>query len=80
VVAPSIRTLGASLRLPSQGVLSGSHVARDLPPFAIDALRPSTNDFGPAPFGSRIDVIQPVEHAVMGRDRLRISIKPKQHP
>jgi hypothetical protein len=58
----------------------GPHVARDLPPFAVDALRPSSSDFGPAPVGSRVDVIVPVEHAVLGRDRVRLSIKPKQHP
>ncbi len=79
IKAPPIRTLSATIRLPSQGVLLGSHVARDLPPFALDALRPSTSDFGPAPFASRFDVIMPVEHAVVGRDRLRLSIKPKQH-
>jgi len=77
---PPIRTLAATLRLPAQGVLHGSHVAGDLPPFAIDALRPSTNDYGPAPFGARLDVLLPVEHAVLGRDRVRISVKPKQHP
>lgn len=80
VKAPPIRSLGASLKLPSQGVLLGPHVARDLPPFALDALRPASSDFGPAPFASRLDVVTPVEHAVLGRDRLRISIKPKQHP
>ncbi len=80
IAAPPVRSLGASLRLPSQGVLMGPHVARDLPPFAVDALRPSSSDFGPSPLGARVDVIVPVEHAVLGRDRVRLSIKPKQHP
>jgi hypothetical protein len=80
VKGPPIRTLAASLRLPAQGVLHGAHVASDLPPFAVDALRPSTNDYGPAPFGARLDVLMPVEHAVVGRDRVRVSVKPKQHP
>lgn len=80
IKAPSIRTLAASIRLPSQGLLLGPHVARDLPPFALDALRPSTSDFGPAPFVSRLDVVVPVEHAVVGRDHVRLSIKPKHHP
>jgi len=80
VPSPPIRSLGASIRLPSQGVLHGTHVASDLPPFALDALRPSTNDYGPAPFGARLDVLMPVEHAVVGRDRVRVSVKPKQHP
>jgi hypothetical protein len=77
---PPIRTLAATIRLPSQGVFHGAHVANELPPFALDALRPSTNDYGPAPFGARLAFIVPVEHAVLGRDRVRLSIKPKQHP
>ena len=80
IAAPPIRSLGASLRLPSQGVLMGAHVARDLPPFALDALRPMSSDFGPTPLGARVDVIVPVEHAVLGRDRVRLSIKPKHQP
>jgi hypothetical protein len=52
------------------------HVATNLPPGAIDALRPTTSSIAPEPFGSEARIVVPVDQFMTGRDRVSVVVKP----
>ena len=70
------RSLVLSYRARSGGVAYKGHVAERLPPFAMDALRPTSSDVSPDAFPSYIRSIVPLDRYVDGSDRVKIHVKP----
>lgn len=70
------RSLVLSYRARSGGVAYKGHVADRLPPFAMDALRPTSSDVSPDAFPSYIRSIVPLDRYVDGSDRVKIHVKP----
>jgi hypothetical protein len=69
------RSAVVQFRLPSQGVAYHGHVARDLPPFALDALRPLHSDDGPEAFPTYARVVVPIERYLEGRDKVKVKVR-----
>jgi hypothetical protein len=69
------RSLVLSFRLPSAGVAFRGHVANQLPPFALDALRPQSGDLAPEAIPSFDRTVAPMERYVEGRARLRLKVR-----
>lgn len=70
------KTLVGQIRLPSQGVTYRRHVAKELPNFALDALRPAASDVGPDPFQTFARTEVPMDHYVDGRARIKLKVRP----
>lgn len=70
------RSLVLSYRTRSSGVAFKGHVADRLPPFALDALRPTSSDVAPDAFPSYTRSITPLDRYVEGSDRVKIHVKP----
>ncbi|MBS2017619.1 MAG: hypothetical protein JST00_32370 [Deltaproteobacteria bacterium] len=70
------RSLVVSYRSRSSGVAYKGHVADRLPPFALDALRPTSSDVSPDAFPSYTRIITPLDRYVDGSDRVKIHVKP----
>jgi hypothetical protein len=69
------RGLLAQLRLTGQGVTFKSHVAKSLPPFALDTLRTQNSDVVPEPFANYARTFVPLERFVEGRDKIKIKVR-----
>jgi hypothetical protein len=69
------RSLVLQVRLPGLGVTYGKHVAAQLPPFALDTLRPQYSDVAPEPFANYARTIVPMERFVEGRDKLKVKVR-----
>jgi len=52
-----------------------AHVANDLPPGALDALRPTTTSIAPEAFRTEARYVFPLEQFMVGRDSVSISVK-----
>lgn len=72
-VAP--KSLVAQLRARQLGVIFGDHVAYSLPPFAFDALRPTTTDVAPEALPSWVRSIAPLDKYVQGRDKVKVKVR-----
>jgi hypothetical protein len=52
------------------------HVARNLPPGALDAIRPTSASVAPEPFKSTTRHVIPLGEFMVGEDRVEVSVKP----
>jgi hypothetical protein len=51
-------------------------IAKNLPPGALDVLRPTTSSLSPDTFQSNSRVVVPLSEFMVGRDKLSIKIRP----
>ena len=58
------------------GLAFRGRVAKNLPPGAVDAIRPTTSSIGPDPVESSVRVVAPIGQFVVGRDRVSVTIRP----
>lgn len=58
------------------GLAFRGRVAKNLPPGAIDAIRPTTSSIAPDAVESSVRAITPIGQFVVGRDRVNVSIRP----
>jgi len=65
------------IKMPTQGVAFGGHVAPRLPSFALDALRPTTSDVAPEVIASWVRSTVSVDQYVDGRDKVKIKVRAK---
>jgi hypothetical protein len=58
------------------GVAFRGRVAKNLPPGALDAIRPTTSSIAPDSIQSTVREVAPIGQFVVGRDRVSVSIRP----
>lgn len=58
------------------GLAFRGRVAKNLPPGAVDAIRPTTSSIGPDSVESSVRAVTPVGQFVVGRDRVSVVIRP----
>ena len=68
------RSLVTQVKL-AQGVVYHGHVAQSLPPFAMDALRPTGSDTGPDTITSYVRSIAPLDRYVDGHEKVKIKVR-----
>ncbi|NUP09852.1 MAG: hypothetical protein HOW73_27715 [Polyangiaceae bacterium] len=70
-------SLVATVRLKGEsGASFRGNVATRLPPGAIDALKTSASSIGPDTFGAVQQTSYPMKRFIVGRDRVRVKIRP----
>ncbi len=69
-------SLVVSMRLPSRGLRFEGHVARSLPPSALDALSLTNGGAPAAPFATQLRQIHPMGRLLGGGARLRVRVRP----
>jgi hypothetical protein len=57
-------------------VAYNGHIARDLPPGALDTLRPTTSSLGPVSFQTEARIVVPLDDFMVGQDRVTVTVKP----
>lgn len=60
----------------SAAVSFRGHVAKNLPPSAVDALRPTSSSLGPDAFQSAARVVQELPAFMVGRDKVTVKVRP----
>jgi hypothetical protein len=60
----------------SAAVAFKGHVVRNLPPGAMDAIRPTTSSIAPDAFQSDEKVIVPLGQYMTGTDRVSVVVRP----
>lgn len=68
-------SLLAVYRLKDGGVMFNGQVATELPPSALDALRPSHDSISPEAIPSTVRIPFPIGHFVEGRDRVHVRVR-----
>jgi SpoIVB peptidase S55 len=58
------------------GLAFRGRVAKNLPPGAVDAIRPATSSIGPDAVESSVRAVTPIGQFVVGRDRVSVNIRP----
>jgi len=58
------------------GVTFKGRVAHDLPPGALDAIRPATSSIAPETFASTTRVVVDLPQFMVGRDRVSVTVRP----
>jgi hypothetical protein len=58
------------------GLAFRGRVAKNLPPGAVDAIRPTTSSIGPDSVESSVRHVTPIGSFVVGRDRVSVVIRP----
>jgi hypothetical protein len=58
------------------GLAFRGRIAQNLPPGAIDAIRPTTSSIAPDAVSSNVRTVAPIGQFVVGRDRVSVSIRP----
>ena len=58
------------------GLAFRGRVAKNLPPGAVDAIRPTTSSIGPDSVESSVRAVTPIGAFVVGRDRVSVVIRP----
>jgi len=58
------------------GLAFRGRVAKNLPPGAVDAIRPTTSSIGPDSVESSVRAVTPIGQFVVGRDRVSVQIRP----
>jgi hypothetical protein len=71
-----IKSVVVSFSAGDGGVSYKGHVARNLPPGAMDALRPTTASVAPDHFKSQTRHVAPLGEFMVGEDRVEVSVKP----
>ena len=70
------RTIVASFSSGDAGLAFNGKVAHNLPPGALDQLRPTTTSIGPEAFQTTIRNVVPISEFMIGRDRVTVTIRP----
>jgi hypothetical protein len=70
------RTIVASFSSGDAGLAFNGKVAQNLPPGALDQLRPTTSSIGPEAFQTSIRHVVPLGEFMIGRDRVTVTIRP----
>jgi hypothetical protein len=70
------RTIVASYGSGDAGLAFNGKVAQNLPPGAVDLLRPTTSSIGPEAFQTNIRHVVPLSEFMIGRDRVTVTIRP----
>jgi hypothetical protein len=60
----------------SPAVSFRGRVAKNLPPGALDALRPTTSSVGPDAFQSNSRLVVPLSEFMVGRDKVTVKVRP----
>jgi hypothetical protein len=60
----------------NSAVSFNGHVAKNLPPGALDALRPTSSSIGPDAFQSTVREVIPLPEFMVGRDKLTVKVRP----
>jgi hypothetical protein len=55
------------------------HVAKDLPPGALDAIRPTSSSVAPDTFRSETRLVVPLPDFMTGQDHVSVEVKPVLH-
>jgi hypothetical protein len=58
------------------GLAFRGRVAKNLPPGAVDAIRPTASSIGPDAVESSVRAVTPIGQFVVGRDRVSVTIRP----
>jgi hypothetical protein len=58
------------------GLAFRGRVAKNLPPGAVDAIRPTASSIGPDAVESSIRTVTPIGQFIVGRDRVSVTIRP----
>ncbi len=58
------------------GLAFRGRVAKNLPPGAVDAIRPTVSSIGPDSVESSVRAVTPIGQFVVGRDRVSVTIRP----
>jgi len=70
-------SLVATIRLKGEnGAAFRGNVAERLPPGALDTLKVSASSIGPETFGSVQQTSHPMKRFIVGRDRVRVKVRP----
>jgi len=70
-------SLVATVRLHGEsGAAFRGNVATRLPPSAMDSLKTTASSIGPETFGSVQQTSHPMKRFIIGRDRVRVKIRP----
>ncbi|HVJ19362.1 MAG TPA: SpoIVB peptidase S55 domain-containing protein [Polyangiaceae bacterium] len=70
------RSVIASFGSGDAGLAFNGKVANNLPPGALDLLRPTTSSIGPDAFQTSIRHVVPLSEFMIGRDRVTVTIRP----
>ncbi len=65
------------IKMPTQGVTFGGHVAPRLPGFALDALRTTTSDVAPEVISSYARSVLALDRFVDGKDKVKLKVRAK---
>ncbi len=70
-------TLVATIRLEGEaGAAFHGKMAKRLPPGAVDALRSNSSSVAPETFAAEQQTVHPMHRFVVGRDRIRVKVRP----
>jgi hypothetical protein len=69
------KSLVLQIKAPAQSVVFQGSVARELPSFAFDALRPVHSDIGGDAVATYLRTVVPVDHYVDGRDKVKVKVR-----
>ncbi len=58
------------------GSRSRGRVAHDLPPGALDVIRPETSSIAPETFATTTRVVVDLPQFMVGRDRVSVTVRP----
>ncbi|HEX3778000.1 MAG TPA: SpoIVB peptidase S55 domain-containing protein [Polyangiaceae bacterium] len=58
------------------GVTFKGHIAKDLPPGALDAIRPETSSVSPETFQTSTRIVVDLPEFMVGRDRVAVTVRP----
>jgi hypothetical protein len=60
----------------NSGVAFKGHIANDLPPGALDAIRPETSSVSPETFPTTTRIVVDLPEFMVGRDRVSVTVRP----
>jgi hypothetical protein len=58
------------------GVTFKGHIAHDLPPGALDTIRPGTSSIAPESFATTTRIVVDLPQFMVGRDRVSVTVRP----
>jgi len=70
------KSIVVSFNTGDSGVTFKGRVAHDLPPGALDAIRPATSSIAPETFATTTRVVVDLPQFMVGRDRVSVTVRP----
>jgi hypothetical protein len=70
------KSVVVSFNTGDSGVTFKGRVAHDLPPGALDAIRPATSSIAPETFATTTRVVVDLPQFMVGRDRVSVTVRP----